>query len=49
MSPSVCCDAEELSVLRELARAGVQVEVRAVPRESSKYITADGDGPAAKP
>jgi PTS system mannose-specific IIB component len=47
VSQSVCCDAEELSVLRALAKAGVQVEVRSVPRDASKFITADGDGPAA--
>lgn len=46
VSPSVCVDVDELHVLRELARAGVRVEVRAVPRESSKLITADGDAGA---
>lgn len=49
VSPSVCVDIEELTVLRELARAGVQVEVRAVPRESSKFITADGGETTVKP
>lgn len=42
VSPSVCCDAEELSVLRALVKAGVEVEVRAVPREARKQIPDDG-------
>ena len=48
VSPSVCCDQEELTMLRALARAGVEVEIRAVPRENRRVIAADGDAAKAQ-
>lgn len=47
VSPSVCVDQEEFGVLRAMAQSGVRIEVRAVPRENCRFITAEtglGDG-----
>ncbi len=43
VSRSVCVNREEMDVLQELARLGVEVELRAVPREASKRIGPDGE------
>ncbi len=43
MTSSVCVDQEEMNVLRELARHGVVVELRSVPRETSRLLTEDGN------
>jgi PTS system mannose-specific IIB component len=39
VSASVCVDQEEFDVLRSMARAGVRIEIRAVPRENCRVIT----------
>lgn len=49
VSPSVCCDAEELSMLRALAQAGVEVEIRAVPRETRRPIPAEPQAAKSTP
>jgi mannose/fructose/N-acetylgalactosamine-specific phosphotransferase system component IIB len=49
VSPSVCCNEEELEILRGFARRGVVVEVRALPRESSRTITADWESATKRP
>jgi mannose/fructose/N-acetylgalactosamine-specific phosphotransferase system component IIB len=42
VTQSVCCNAEELHLLRLLARSGVDVEIKALPRESGRRIADDG-------
>jgi PTS system mannose-specific IIB component len=42
MSSSVCVDQEEMTVLRELARNGVVIELRTVPREPGRALPDGG-------
>ena len=42
VTQSVCCDREEMDILRRFAQSGVVVEIRAVPRDSVRRITPDG-------
>ncbi len=44
VTQSVCCNEEELDILRNFARQGVVVEVRALPREACRTITPDWEG-----
>lgn len=47
VSSSVCCNAAEIEALRTMAREGVAVELRAVPRDSSRRISPESDAKSA--
>ncbi len=43
VTQSVCCNREEMSILRRFAQSGVTVEIRAVPRDQVRHIPPDAD------
>lgn len=46
VTPSVCCDRSEMDILRRFAQSGVVVEIRAVPRDTIRRISPDGNANA---